>query len=96
MRAVIQTRDFSEAEYLVFAHARTASSRRRELEDYNTPLKADGIIAIKMREGDELVGVRHCHGRRRRADGLAQGPGDPLPRDATRGRWAATPRASRA
>src|SRR5207237_3342929 len=29
---------------------------------YNTPLKADGIIAIKMREGDELIGVRHATG----------------------------------
>ena len=33
-----------------------------ELAAYNTPLKADGIIAIKMREGDELVGVRHSTG----------------------------------
>ena len=39
-----------------------ASSRRRSFEDYNTPLKADGIIAIKLREGDELVGVLHSSG----------------------------------
>ena len=68
-----------------------ASSRRRSSSTYNTPLKADGIIAIKLREGDELVGVRHSLGRRRHPDGLAQGPGDPLPRDATCGRWAAPP-----
>ena len=41
---------------------RTASSRRRSSQTYNTTLKADGIIAIKMREGDELVGVRHSSG----------------------------------
>src|SRR5206468_10674432 len=29
---------------------------------YNTPLRSDGIIAIKMREGDELIGVRHASG----------------------------------
>ncbi|HVG90449.1 MAG TPA: DNA gyrase C-terminal beta-propeller domain-containing protein, partial [Alphaproteobacteria bacterium] len=33
--------------------------KKTELAAYNTPLRADGIIAIKMREGDELVGVRH-------------------------------------
>ena len=36
--------------------------KKTELADYNTPLKADGIIAIKLREGDELVGVRHSSG----------------------------------
>jgi DNA gyrase subunit A len=36
--------------------------KKTELAAYNTPLKADGIIAIKMREGDELIGVRHSSG----------------------------------
>ena len=58
VRAVIQTRDFKEAEYLVFA-TKNGVVKKTKLEEYNTPLKADGIIAIKMREGDELVGVRH-------------------------------------
>jgi DNA gyrase subunit A len=61
VRAVIQTRDFSEAKYLVFATKRGVV-KKTELAQYNTPLKADGIIAIKMREGDELVGVRHSSG----------------------------------
>ena len=59
VRAVIQTRDFEEAEYLVFA-TKNGVVKKTKLGEYNTPLKADGIIAIKMREGDELVGVRHC------------------------------------
>ena len=80
VRAVIQTRDFGEAEYLVFG-TKNGVVKKTRLEAYNTPLKADGIIAIKMREGDELVGVRHASGHGRRAHGLAQGPGDPLPRD---------------
>jgi DNA gyrase subunit A len=61
VRAVIQTRDFTEAEYLVFGTKKGVVKKSR-LADYNTPLKADGIIAIKMREGDELIGVRHSSG----------------------------------
>src|ERR687885_1920351 len=61
VRAVVQTRDFSEAKYLVFA-TKNGIVKKTELQAYNTPLKADGIIAIKMREGDELVGVRHATG----------------------------------
>jgi DNA gyrase subunit A len=62
VRAVIQTREFKEAEYLVFA-TKNGVVKKTKLEAYNTPLKSDGIIAIKMREGDELVGVRHSSGR---------------------------------
>jgi DNA gyrase subunit A len=36
--------------------------KKTRFEDYNTPLKADGIIAIKLREGDELVAARHSSG----------------------------------
>jgi DNA gyrase subunit A len=61
VRAVIQTRDFGEAEYLVFA-TKNGVVKKTRLAVYNTPLRADGIIAIKMREGDELVGVRHATG----------------------------------
>jgi DNA gyrase subunit A len=62
VRAVIQTREFKEAKYLVFA-TKKGVVKKTELAAYNTPLKADGIIAIKMREGDELVGVRHSSGQ---------------------------------
>src|SRR6201987_5675035 len=61
VRAVVQTRNFEEAKYLVFA-TKNGIVKKTELSQYNTPLKADGIIAIKMREGDELVGVRHSTG----------------------------------
>jgi DNA gyrase subunit A len=61
VRAVVQTRDFSEAKYLVFG-TKNGVVKKTELAAYNTPLRADGIIAIKMREGDELVGVRHSSG----------------------------------
>jgi DNA gyrase subunit A len=58
VRAVIQTRDFKEAEYVVFG-TKNGVIKKTAFGAYNTPLKSDGIIAIKMREGDELVGVRH-------------------------------------
>jgi DNA gyrase subunit A len=61
VRAVVQTRDFKEAEFLVFATKNGVVKKSRFL-DYNTPLKADGIIAIKMRDDDELIGVRHASG----------------------------------
>src|SRR6201999_2915324 len=61
VRAVVQTRDFSETEFLLCA-TKNGVVKKTKLADYNTPLKADGIIAIKMREGDELVGVRHSSG----------------------------------
>jgi DNA gyrase subunit A len=61
VRAVIQTREFKEAEYLVFG-TKNGVVKKTKLEAYNTPLRADGIIAIKMREGDELVSVRHSSG----------------------------------
>jgi DNA gyrase subunit A len=61
VRAVVQTRDFEEAKYLVFA-TKNGIVKKTELQAYNTPLRADGIIAIKMRDDDELVAVRHSSG----------------------------------
>ena len=61
VRAVIATRDFKEAKFLVFA-TKGGVVKKTEFLAYNTPLKADGIIAIKMREDDELVGVRLSDG----------------------------------
>ena len=62
VRAVIQTRNFEEAEYLFFG-TKNGIVKKTKLAAYNTPLKSDGIIALKMREGDELVGVRHSSGK---------------------------------
>src|SRR6478752_3756441 len=59
IRAVVQTRNFEEAEFLVFATKR-GMVKKTKLAEYNTTLKADGIIAINLRENDELIGVRHA------------------------------------
>jgi DNA gyrase subunit A len=59
--AVIPTRDFKENRYLAFATAK-GLIKKTEFLAYNTPIRADGIIAIKVRDGDELVQVRLTSG----------------------------------
>ena len=59
--AVIPTRDFTEGKYLAFATAK-GLVKKTEFTAYNTPIRADGIIAIKVRDGDELVQVRLTSG----------------------------------
>jgi DNA gyrase subunit A len=59
--AVIPTRDFKEDKYLVFATAK-GQIKKTEFLAYNTKIKADGIIAIKVRDDDELVQVRLTSG----------------------------------
>ncbi len=57
VQSVLSTRDFGEAPYLLFA-TRRGTVKKTELQKYNTPIKADGIIAICIRDDDELVAVR--------------------------------------
>lgn len=58
IQSVLSTRDFTETKYLIFA-TRNGTVKKTELQAYNTPIKADGIIAIKIRDEDELVAVRN-------------------------------------
>src|SRR3954463_16060221 len=61
VQSVLSTRDFREGKYLVFA-TRKGQIKKTEFLAYNTPIKADGIIAIKIRDDDELVAVRRTSG----------------------------------
>ncbi len=61
VKTVIRTRDFSEAKYLVLA-TRKGIVKKTEFAQYNTPLKSEGIIAVNLREGDELVDAFLTHG----------------------------------
>ncbi|HEU0303449.1 MAG TPA: DNA gyrase subunit A [Gaiellaceae bacterium] len=54
VKTVIRTRDFSEGTYLVLA-TKKGVIKKTEFAAYNTPLKSEGIIAVNLREGDELV-----------------------------------------
>jgi DNA gyrase subunit A len=57
VQSVLSTRDFSESRYLVFA-TRNGVVKKTEFIAYNTPIRADGIIAINIRDDDELIAVR--------------------------------------
>ncbi|HEY4229308.1 MAG TPA: DNA gyrase C-terminal beta-propeller domain-containing protein, partial [Thermoanaerobaculia bacterium] len=60
--AVIPTRDFSEGQYLVFGTAQ-GMVKKTPFKAYDTPIRADGIIAINIKKGDELVRVRMTSGK---------------------------------
>ncbi|MEA2304480.1 MAG: gyrase subunit [Solirubrobacteraceae bacterium] len=57
IQSVVSTRDFKEAAYLIFA-TKSGTVKKTDFLAYNTPIKADGIIAINIRDDDELVAVR--------------------------------------
>src|SRR6201993_1109126 len=57
----LATRDFGEGKYLAFA-TRNGMIKKTEFGAYNTPIKADGIIAINIRDDDELIAVRRTSG----------------------------------
>jgi DNA gyrase subunit A len=57
VQSVLATRDFSESDFLVFA-TKCGTIKKTSFGAYNTPIKADGIIAINIRDEDELVAVR--------------------------------------
>ena len=61
--AVINTRNFDVAEgkFLMFC-TRKGIVKKTLFGSYNTPLKSDGIIAIDIRDDDELIAVRNTTG----------------------------------
>src|ERR1700759_1296735 len=61
VQSVLWTRDFGEAPYLLFA-TRKGTVKKTELHAYNTPIRADGIIAINIRDDDQLIAVRRTSG----------------------------------
>jgi DNA gyrase subunit A len=61
VQSVLNTRDFTEGKYLVFA-TRSGMIKKTAFLAYNTPIKADGIIAINIRDDDELIAVRKTSG----------------------------------
>ena len=89
VQSVLATRDFSESDYLMFA-TRRGTVKKTEFQAYNTPIKADGIIAINIRDEDELVAVRRVD----QGDEVLMVSSAGLTvrfARTTRGRWAATP-----
>src|ERR671911_4354 len=60
--AVIPTRDFSEGKYLVFG-TKNGMVKKTDFKDYDTNIKAAGLIAININKGDELIQVRLTSGK---------------------------------
>ncbi len=60
--AVIPTRDFSEGKYLVFG-TKNGMVKKTDFKDYDTNIKAAGLIAININKGDELIQVRQTSGK---------------------------------
>ena len=56
---------------------RSGGVRRNRLSDF-VQINRNGKIAMKLDEGDAIIGVALCHGRRRRAADHGAGPLHPL------------------
>ena len=61
IRQVFNTRDYAEGRYLVLA-TKGGMVKKTEFTAYNTVLKEAGIIAIRLADDDELVGVQLTDG----------------------------------
>ena len=61
VRQVFNTRDYGEGRYLVLA-TRDGMVKKSEFKSYDTILKEAGIIAIRLNEGDELIGATLTEG----------------------------------
>jgi DNA gyrase subunit A len=61
IRQVFNTRDYGEGKYLVLA-TKQGMVKKTEFTAYNTVLKEAGIIAIRLSDDDELVGVQLTNG----------------------------------
>ena len=95
IQSVLSTRDFTEGKYLVFA-TRSGMVKKTEFLAYNTPIKADGIIAINIRDDDELVAVRRDDRATTRSSwSRARARPSRFHEDDAARRWAATPRGVR-
>jgi DNA gyrase subunit A len=58
--AIIAVKDYGEDQYLIMA-TKKGMIKKTSIESYNTSRK-DGIIAINIKEGDELIGVEKSSG----------------------------------
>ena len=58
--AIIAVKDYGEDQYLIMA-TKKGMIKKTSIEAYNTSRK-DGIIAINIKEGDELIGVEKSSG----------------------------------
>ena len=93
---VLDLRDYAVAPYLVLA-TRLGLVKKTRLGDYDSP-RSGGLIAVNLRDDDELIAARLVERDRRPHPGVPQGAVGAVPRRPTSScvRWAAPPRASSA
>ena len=72
-------RDFDQPDHYLMMATRKGLVKKTELKAYSRPLKS-GIIAIKLKEDDELIDVRDHQDRRRNHPRHRARHGDPLQR----------------
>ncbi|WP_298751969.1 DNA gyrase subunit A [uncultured Serinicoccus sp.] len=60
IRSVLPLRDYEQAPYLLLA-TKNGLVKKSRLTDYDSP-RSGGLIAVNLREGDELVGAALAHG----------------------------------
>ena len=60
INAVLPIREYAEGQFVFFATA-SGTVKKTPLKDFSRP-RMSGIIAIELREGDQLVGVELTHG----------------------------------
>jgi DNA gyrase subunit A len=61
IQAVIDTRTYEDGSYLFFA-TRKGVVKKTKMQEYDSPLARNGLIALKMQQGDELVQVIQTSG----------------------------------
>jgi DNA gyrase subunit A len=61
IQAVIDTRTYEDGSYLFFA-TRNGVVKKTKMQEYDSPLARNGLIAIKLQDGDELVQVIQTNG----------------------------------
>ena len=76
---VIQIRNYDAAPYLVLA-TKGGLVKKSEFSAFDSN-RSGGIVAINLRDDDELVGAVLCSSERRPAVDQCRGSVDPLPRD---------------
>ena len=73
---VIQIKSYEDAPYLVLA-TRNGLVKKSKLTDFDSN-RTGGIVAVNLRDGDELVGAVLCSSRGGPAAGVGQGSVDPV------------------
>ncbi|HEB59294.1 MAG TPA: DNA gyrase subunit A [Gammaproteobacteria bacterium] len=62
INAILPIREYAEDKFLFFATA-SGTVKKTPLKDFSRP-RASGIIAVELREGDQLIGVELTDGQR--------------------------------